>query len=332
MWKSKRNILSLFLVLVAFTVLLYRENNRMRIFIDSFNPQKTEYVQYQRNTDEKSDLTQFSFAIIGDSGEFINDKAKYLSDAVQNIKATDADLVFAMGNMVPECKGDQTCQIYFNLWKKYMDPLLSVTYGVVGNHDRSIDDKADKIWWDEFDFPVSSPDGYDKMAYSFNFGNSHFVVLDTEKPKEHNISDEQLDWLDYDLSNNDKENTFVFFHEPAYPVSSKKGDALDANPENRERLWIILDSHNVRAVFNGHEQIFSRRLIDSNVFPKARNSIYQFIVGNTDAPVEKVQDNGTAEYTYSGHHYVIVDVDGDNITVNLYATNGKFIDSFNFSK
>lgn len=322
----------MFFVLIAGGVLLYRGNNFMRKFAESVGLKQKENITYQRNADEKEDLTKFSFAIIGDTREFINSRGRYLSSAVWNIKATDVDLVFAMGDLVPDCDGGKDCENKFNLWKKYIQPLLPITYGVSGNHDRSEGDKADAVWRKEFDFPSNSPDGYDELTYSFDFGNSHFVVLDTEKPKEHEVSEAQMDWLDYDLGSSDKQNTFVFFHEPAYPVSSKLGSALDANSGKRDRLWSILDLHGVTAVFCGHEHIFSRRLIDKNVFAQSKNPIYQFVVGNTDAPLEQVEDNEKADYVFAGHHYVIVDVDEDNIVVNLYATDGKFINSFNFAK
>lgn len=334
MFKSKRNILNVLLILVAAAVLLYRGSGFIKKIFDKsgLSLKTAEKVEYQRDSNEENELSRFSFAIIGDTREFANDKAKYLSPAVRNIAETNVDLVFAMGDLVSSCDGGKKCEDSFNLWKEYMQPLLPITYGVQGNHDRSGGDKADSVWRNEFDFPGSSPDTYDELAYSFNFGNSHFVVLDTEKPKEHAISDAQLDWLDYDLGASGKINNFIFFHEPAFPVSSKIGNALDANISNRNRFWSILDSHGVTAVFSGHEHIFSRRLIDENVFPGAKNSIYQFVAGNTDAPLEEVESNNAAEYVYSGHHYVIVDVDGDNVVVNLYAADGKFIDSFAFSK
>jgi len=332
MEKRKWSLLSVSLIIIAMSVLFYRGKDQIMLLKDNLFLSKVEKIEYEREADEKSDLSMFSFAILGDSRQFMENKGKYLESAANKIEETDADLAFTIGDMVPECNDEIKCANTFNLWKKYVGSLLPITYEVQGNHDRIGGDRADIVWRNQFDLPLNGPDGYDELVYSFDFGNSHFVVLNTEKPKEHGLSEAQLDWLDYDLDASDKENIFVFFHEPAFPVSSKIGNSIDMNPKDRNRLWSILDSHNVTAVFSGHEHIFSRRLIDSNVFPEAKNSIQQFIIGNTDAPSEDVKGNSTADFTYNGRHYAIVDVEGKNITLNLYTTEGKLVHSFSFSK
>lgn len=332
MEKRKWSLLSIFLMIIAITVLLYREKDRIILLKKNADLANIGKIDYERNIDEKGDVNMFSFAVIGDSRQFIESKGKYLSSAVKKIEETDADLIFAVGDMIPECNDEANCSNSFNLWKKSIEPLLAKTYEVQGNHERSGGDKADIIWRNQFDLPLNGPDGYDELVYSFNFGNSHFVILNTEKPKEHGISEMQLDWLDYDLGANDKENTFVFFHEPAFPVGSKIGDSLDVNTKDRNRLWSILDTHDVTAVFSGHEHIFSRHLIGNSVFPEAKNRIQQFIIGNTDAPLEDIKGSTQADFTYTGRHYAIVDVEGKHIALNLYTPEGKLVHSFSFSK
>jgi 3',5'-cyclic AMP phosphodiesterase CpdA len=115
----------------------------------------------------------------------------------------------------------------------------------------------------------------------------------------------------------------VFFHEPAYPVSSKIGESLDVNNKDRNNLWNILVRHQVTAVFSGHEHIFSRKNI---------NGVYQFVVGNTQAFNHDAPKPGMAEYSYVGEHFAIVSVDGEKINVKLYSTGGKPINSFDFKK
>lgn len=333
MSKKKLNFLIVAFLVVTASVLLYREKNNFLEIKKSFSSSQIEKINYERNSDEREDLSMFSFAILGDSRQSADNGGKYLLSSAKNIEKTNADLVFTVGDMISECKDEGKCANDFNLWKKNVEPLLPIMYEVQGNYDRSGSDRSDIIWRIAFDLPLNGPDGYDELTYSFNFGNSHFVVLDTEKPKEHGVSEIQLDWLDYDLGNNSsKENTFVFFHEPAFPVNSKVGDSLDVNLKDKNRLWSILDSHDITAVFSGHEHIFSRRAVDSNIFPGAKNSIWQFVIGNTDAPLEEGNNKGQADFIYSGRHYAIVDVEGKNITLNLYTPEGMLVHSFSFSK
>ena len=130
-----------------------------------------------------------------------------------------------------------------------MGSLLPKTYAMQGNHDRTGDDKTDNVWRSSFNFPTNGPSEFSEQVYSFDFKNSHFVVLDSDKPKEHLINSEQRSWLEKDLAANKKENTFVFFHEPAYPVSSKITESLDKEPSERNALWQILEKHNVTGCF-----------------------------------------------------------------------------------
>ena len=228
----------------------------------------------------------------------------------------------------------------YKLWKNIAKPILPKTFEVVGNHDRMVSNTdeakktaADNAWQNYFNLPTNGPPGYDKMVYSFNAGNSHFVVLDSEKPKEHQIGPDQLAWLEKDLSANTKENTFVFFHEPAYPMSYKIGQSLDVFQDKRNALWTILDKYNVTAVFNGHEHIFSRQSIEADDFPGAQNVINQFIVGNTDAD-ERVDVNigSQVDYYHKGHDFAMVEVNGKEITVKLFTVDGELVNSFTFSK
>jgi len=174
-----------------------------------------------------------------------------------------------------------------------------------------------------FNFPKNGPAGFQGFTYSFDLKNSHFVVLDSDKPRENMINDTQRSWLEKDLAKNKKENTFVFFHEPAYPVSSKIGESLSVNNKDRNALWDILVRHRVTAVFSGHEHIHSRKNI---------NGVYQFVIGNTQSFNHDAPKPGMAEYSYVGPHFAIVTVDGKKINVKIYKTDGVQINSFDFTK
>jgi len=283
---------------------------------------------------ETSSENNFSFAILGDTQRFdANNSNGNFQRAMANITKLNPDLVLAVGDLVGSCKGDNKCSSNYSDWKKIVGILLPETYALQGNHDRIGKDKTDDVWRSSFVFPTNGPSGFSEQVYSFDHKNSHFVVLDSDKPKEHLVNDEERNWLEKDLSMNKKGNTFVFFHEPAYPVSSKMKESLDADPSERDALWEILDRHNVTAVFNGHEHIVSRRKIDSSVFPGAENSIYQFVFGNTDSFNHDLPKPGVAEYASqiqgsSG----FVKVNGKEITVETDAPDGSLLDTFSFSK
>jgi len=286
------------------------------------------------------DPNHFSFAVMGDTQEFNTTNASGgFKKAVNQIEKMKPNLVMTVGDLVQSCSDTDKCMNY-KMWKNIAKPILPITYEVVGNHDRIVGNKddsqkaaADQTWQNYFNLPTNGPSGYNKFTYSFDVGNSHFIVLDTEKPKEHEIGQDQLDWLEKDLAANQKDNTFVFYHEPAFPMSYKVGQSLDYHKKERAVFWSIIDKYNVTAVFNGHEHIYSRQQIDQDEFPAENNGIYQFIIGNTDAyEKDNVTISDKVDYYHKGHDFVMVDVNGKEITVKLFSVDGNLVDSFTFSK
>lgn len=286
---------------------------------DPFSTPKTE------STPTPNSDNSFFFAILGDTQRFSagNPNGNFQKVMAQ-IAKLNPSLIVAEGDLVSSCDGDSKCTSKYADWKKIVGSFADKTYAVQGNHDRTGDDKTDGIWRSSFNFPANGPSGFSEQVYSLDFGNSHFVFLDSDKPKEHLVNGEERSWLEQDLAKNKKENTFVFFHEPAYPVSSKITESLDVEPSERNALWQILEKHNVTAVFNGHEHIVSRRKI---------GQIYQFVFASTDSFNHDLPKPGVAEYANQGQgRFGLVKVNGKEITVEVYDPDGKLLNTFTFSK
>jgi hypothetical protein len=278
--------------------------------------------------------SSFSFAILGDTQYFsLNKPNGNFQQAMASVRRLNPDKIFAVGDLVGNCRAYDECSKDYTNWKNIVGNFMSKTYATQGNHDRTGGNKTDNIWRTSFNFPTNGPSGFSEQAYSFDYDNSHFVILDSDKPKEHLINGDQRAWLEKDLAANNKENAFVFFHEPSFPVSSKVGESLDKNAGERNALWQIFDKYNVTGVFNGHEHIVSRRKIDSKVFPQAKNSIYQFVFGDTDSFDHDLPDPGIAEYSNKGQGgFGFVKVNGKEITVEVHGPDGSLLDTFTFSK
>lgn len=130
-------------------------------------------------------------------------------------------------------------------------------------------------------------------SYSFDEGNSHFVVLDIYaglrfKGAEHNgrISNELYDWLARDLSKTNQENIFVFAHQPVWNSTGEEkwhvllnewyelkcrdfareygADSLKWFDKEytqkitpKDKFWDLLKKHKVVAYFCGHTHHYS---------------------------------------------------------------------------
>lgn len=265
-----------------------------------------------------SEIDSFSFAVIGDTQSFKGAEGSFLQ-SVRQIKSKNTDVVVGIGDLVGSCDDRNECMEKLTNWKNNLNILNSKIYAVQGNHDRTGREKADKAWQDVFNFPLNGPEGFSEMVYSFDFKNSHFVILASDKPEEHLVNSKQLVWLEQDLAKSASKNNFVFVHEPAYPTGSKIGEGLDVNKNNRDKLWQILERRNVTAVFSGHEHIHSRKKIGGT---------YQFIFGNTETFNHNMPASGMVEYAYTGNHFGLIEVNGSEVIVNVYSPQGQLLNSF----
>ncbi len=99
--------------------------------------------------------------------------------------------------------------------------------------------------------------------YAVNYGNVHFVSLDSYGYDEgkYPFSDPnspQYKWLDKDLAANTSLWTIVFFHHPPYTKRSHDSDGEAELRIIREALVPLFDKHKVDLVLNGHSHVYER--------------------------------------------------------------------------
>ena len=123
----------------------------------------------------------------------------------------------------------------------------------VGNHEDSDLAVSSQIALPEGDSINVSDSGY---YYSFNYSNTHFVVLNTnDLDSDKKLSQAQTEWLTSDLSANDKKWTIVLLHKGPYTAGSH---AFDADVISlREQLTPLFIDGGVDLVLQGHDHTYS---------------------------------------------------------------------------
>lgn len=109
------------------------------------------------------------------------------------------------------------------------------------------------------------PPGSVETTFSFDYGNSHFVVLNqyfdgkSDMGTDGDIVDALYNWLKNDLESTDIKHIFVVGHEPIISIPDMHngrhrhiGDSLDKYPRNAFRFYQLLLKHNVTAYLHGH--------------------------------------------------------------------------------
>jgi hypothetical protein len=141
-------------------------------------------------------------------------------------------------------------------------------YPVLGNHDP--ESPSTMSYLRRYSTTVPNvvnrgPGGTEDTTYSFDWANTHFVVLNQyfdgvkDWGMEGDVVPELLEWLAADLQANSKDHVFVFGHEPLIPMPDMdngrirhQGDSLDEHPGNAFRFHQLLLEHDVTAYICGH--------------------------------------------------------------------------------
>lgn len=183
----------------------------------------------------------------------------------------------------------------------------------------------------------------DGVNYSFDYGNAHIAVLNTNDLLA--TSNAQLTWLKNDMNSTDKDWKIVFMHKSPYSLGkdAKWPDALYL----QESLTHVLDKCDVDIVMSGHDHMYLRTKAlkgnkvadDGTVYVLAgtagakRYEVRSFLADHyldTDfIAAMTVQKDGYANYwdgedwdqtkeTNVGGCFNCVSVDGGNLTVTAY--------------
>lgn len=218
-------------------------------------------------------------------------------------------------------------------------PLLRrmVVWPTIGNHDVGLDPLGGP-YLDAYYLPHNNP-ANTELYYSFDYGDAHFVCLDTHVSG-HQPGAPQLLWAAADLAASTAKWKFVYFHVPPYTGGTHADD-----PFIRDNILPVLEAAGVDVVFSGHSHVYERTyLLSGNTITQSDRSNY----------VRDVPDAGTL-YVVSGtagqsgglsrpqHPLMafqagnvigasVIDVNGDDLRGYFLTDDGTAIDLFHLSK
>ena len=155
----------------------------------------------------------------------------------------------------------------WNEFFKSMESLTAVSayVPVLGNHERN-----SNIYYQAFMLPEGGGD-FHRRWYSFDAGDVHFIILDSNISETTGLFDQQTKWLISDLEKSkDKKFKLVFFHHPFYT------NTPNTEPTHEDKWRWIFEKYGVNAVFSGHIHNYERF---------KRNGIQYVITGGGGAPL-----------------------------------------------
>jgi len=231
---------------------------------------------------------KFSFAVWGDS-QFENQDT--FEKIVKETELLHPDFVIHVGDMIHGYTYDiNTAKEQWKKFKEQISPLTVPFYPTPGNHD---------VTTKEIQPAYTSAWGKNKLYYSFDYKNSHFIIINAFLDQQFDtIPPNEYQWLLQDLAKAKRaENIFISFHSPLY-----MNPKFDWKP-----LQKILANYNIKGIFSGHYHIYDYRV---------ENGIPYFCInssGNMDF------NNFLAGY---GHGFLYVTVNDDKVNY-AFITDGK---------
>ncbi len=167
--------------------------------------------------------------------------------------------------------------------------------------------------------------------YSFDYGNVHFVCLDSQEVypllQDHPDMKAQRAWLEKDLAASKAAWKIVLYHKPSYdlglPHYSKWG---------QDKVVSILLKHRVDLVYTAHAHSYQRFKTMRVGAGRDAHCFTHVISGGGGAPLAVAGNAPHMARRASVLHYNVLNVEGGKISVKVFTTDGKVMDSFELAK
>lgn len=207
----------------------------------------------------------------------------------------------------------------------YQDQMSRVPFVFInGNHDR-YDNVMDFVKAFEIASTNIATEG---LYYSFDHGDAHFVVLDTDLRigLQYSPGSPQYQWLEKDLASTAKPWKFLFFHNTIRGSGPHRYDDYNINgipdrDEMRQSIGVLAERHGVQCIFNGHDHLYERLAPIHGVHVITTAGGGAILYNRSGGP-----DEGSV-VLQSKYNYVVAAVTHGLLTVEAAGTNGGRFDS-----
>lgn len=206
--------------------------------------------------------------VLGNAGNDIDDQTE-VRDAFYNyIGNNHIDLMLLLGDNAYD---DGTDNEYQEHWfeNMYEDRLInSVMWSAYGNRDANSADSETQTgpYYNIFNFPKNAqaggvPSGTESY-YSFDYGNIHFISIDSEDDDYYELGSPMLDWLADDINSTDKPWKVAIFHHPPYTGTGNNESNTHPNETAmRENVLPIIEAAGVDLVLSSHHHSYQRSFL-----------------------------------------------------------------------
>ncbi len=263
----------------------------------------------------------FSFVVLGDN----RTRFWLFKRIMDRAYAERPEFVLNVGDVVTNgLKKRQWHREFFGPAGKLMARVP--TYIAIGNHER------DTEWFYKY-VSYPEPENY----YSFDYGNAHFAIIDSNK--ELGPDSEEYKWLENDLANTQATWNFVAHHHP--PYSSDENDYGDTykgpstlGEMNTKQLVPLYEKYGVDIVWAGHIHVYERTWPIKNGKVDPENGVIYITTGGAGAPIEDFAPTRSWFTAKVGRdcHYCLVSIQQGDLIMTAYDIHGNLFDFLKLEK
>lgn len=285
-----------------------------------------------------ADIQAFKFLVFGDTQ---GDTYDLWRAVLRRAYETNPDAAFwtVVGDLV-EAGQDHD---QWDAWLGAAEEVIGVipVMPLTGNHEYYTplwgERSLPTLFAAQFKLPGNGPEGLKSQVYSFDYGDAHFVMLDSQAREGARFLPDMLErqkaWLEKDLAATDKRWKMAFVHKPPYNSKTARG-----NDDVKAAFVPILERHRVAIVFSGHEHVYARTypLRDDAVADGSSEGTVYVTVGRGG---DKARGKALAGDWHEVYHnpaeepnYLVVRVNGNVLSVEVFGLSGDLIDRWEIEK
>jgi len=255
----------------------------------------------------------------------------------------DARFFIAMGDLVDN--GEHAYQ-----WNEWFTRIQSMVTQIpaaplLGNHETYTADwkvRMPLAYLHYFTLPEGAPEAYKNQFYSFDFGEVHYTVLNTQmremKQFQPDLLKDQVAWFKSDMEKTKKKWKVVLMHRDVlqYKFQTRKSSRKEGFSEEGMLFMPLFDKYNVDVVLSAHLHTYRNRghIYDFDRNAKGPLYILTGVAGDVRYPnlwKRHALDVVLAPQPET-NNYMVLEADRDKLKLTCYLPDGRIIDEAEIRK
>ena len=192
------------------------------------------------------------------------------------------------------------------------------------------------LFTEQFKLPMNGPNGLLGQVYSFNYGDVHFVMLDTQVGEEGRFAPDMLEkqktWLANDLAESTQPWKLIFLHRALYNNKNEGNLAI------QQAFAPIIDQYHANVVFTAHDHVYARTYPLFHGIAVQNPGAGTIYVATGRSGSKTYRDSIAKEWNSFFYNpldepnYLTVEVDAQTLVVRAYRQSGGLIDEYRIER